>query len=195
MGKISLVLDQCYSFFDSADSSMAAWYVTLYKMKYILTPSKHTAAALRVMIPEPLKHLAGFASLNIEWLAPHDTITSTIQTTNGIHGTFAMTFAVPAQSLATTSFKITGSKGQISTSNEDGKLKVTVTSSEGHIESTLYEIDGVPVELASFFKVVKGGADDGLGDPYNALKDVALIQAALTSNGERVDLEELARKL
>lgn len=131
------------------------------------------------MLPEPLKYLAGFASLNVEWLAPHDTITTTIQTASGIHGTFSITFALPAKSIGGQSYKITGSKGQLITSSEDGKLKVTITDTKGHVESNLYDVDGVPIELANFLKVVKGGEDNGLGDPYNTLKDVALIQAAI----------------
>ena len=52
---------------------------------------------------------------------------------------------------------------------------------------------GVEVELESFLIAVKG-CDDGLGDPRAALKDVAVIQGALTSEGRVVDLEALVRE-
>jgi hypothetical protein len=52
---------------------------------------------------------------------------------------------------------------------------------------------GVREEIRSWLAVA-GGHDDGLGlgDPRNALKDVAVIQAALRSNGQEVDLVKLA---
>ena len=53
---------------------------------------------------------------------------------------------------------------------------------------------GVESELASFFDAIQGVGDtDGerLGDPSEALKDVALIEAALGSEGGLVDLVAL----
>lgn len=49
---------------------------------------------------------------------------------------------------------------------------------------------GIVAEFASFFDAISG-KDDGLGDPFSALGDVAFIQAALNSNGELVDLAKL----
>ncbi|KAG1809583.1 uncharacterized protein BJ212DRAFT_1484294 [Suillus subaureus] len=51
-------------------------------------------------------------------------------------------------------------------------------------------LKGIELEQASFFAALKG-KDDGLGSPLSALKDVAVIEAALTSGGEPIDLEKL----
>jgi len=177
------------------------WYKTSwrtvpdYQGGFLLDGGVHSAAALRVMLPEPLKYLSGFASLNVDWLAPLDTITTTIQTVNGIHGTFFMTFSLPAESLKGNVYEITGTKGRITATTLPGaKVAVKFTNTKDEVETTEYDDKGVPNELASFFKVVGGGDDDGLGDPYNALKDVALLQASFDSHGERVDLEELTKQ-
>lgn len=51
---------------------------------------------------------------------------------------------------------------------------------------------GVEVELQSFFEVVSGKKNTtDLGDPLDALRDVAFIQAALESDGNLVNLVDL----
>jgi len=53
---------------------------------------------------------------------------------------------------------------------------------------------GVVAELEGFFKAIKGeGSGPKVGDPREALKDVALIEAALKSEGRRVDLREMMK--
>jgi hypothetical protein len=148
---------------------------------------------MRVILPEPLKHLSGFASLNVDWLAPLDTITSTLQTTGGTHGTFTMSFALSAQTLSDISFKVNGSSGQATLAIVGNKMIVTITNSKEEAEVSEYIMDGVPAELAGFVNVVNGVADDGLGDPLNALKDAALMQAAFNSRGSSIDLIELVK--
>jgi predicted dehydrogenase len=55
------------------------------------------------------------------------------------------------------------------------------------------EGDGVEVELGEFFKAIKGEKTDDIGDPMEALRDVAFIEAALKSEGRVVDLLDLMR--
>lgn len=154
---------------------------------------QHQAAAMRVFLPEPLKYLSGFASLNVDWLAPLDTITTTLQTTSGIPGTFTMSFVLASKTLGNNSFKVNGTLGQITTVDGGDRMKVTITDSKGKAEVSEYPKDGVPLELASFVNVIKGTTDDGLGDPHNALKDAALLQAAFESHGSPVDMIELVK--
>lgn len=129
----------------------------------------------------------------MDWLTPLDTITTIIQTTNGIHGTFFITFSLPAESLRGDVYTITGTKGRLTAIITDDKVVVKLTNTKGEVDTSEYDGQGVPNELASFIKVVVGGSDDGLGDPHNALKDVALLQASFDSHGERIDLEELTK--
>ena len=51
--------------------------------------------------------------------------------------------------------------------------------------------NGIVAEFASFFDAIQGKDELGLGDPFNALSDVAFVEAALNSNGELVDLIKL----
>ena len=56
---------------------------------------------------------------------------------------------------------------------------------------TEYPVRGVEAEWESFFAAIKGEKDDGLGSPRAALADVAIVEAALTSQGELIDLVKL----
>ena len=64
---------------------------------------------------------------------------------------------------------------------------------EEAVEIIEEEQKSIQAEIQNFLNAVKG-TDDGLGDPHAALLDVAVIQAALTSEGEPVDLDKLLRE-
>jgi hypothetical protein len=160
-----------------------------------------------------MTHLTGFASLNKDWLAPHDTINATIKTADGSHGIFELSFAAPSPSRSSA-----GGGGGIIVTGTDGWLQVQQTQACDFVynvkkpvfritiksatrdangvlgpekEEVIDEpIRGVEREQASFFAALDG-KDDGLGNPFGALKDVAVIQAALTSDGKLIDLEKL----
>jgi len=160
-----------------------------------------------------MTHLSGFASLNKDWLAPHDTINSIIKTADGSHGTFELSFAAPSPSRSSA-----GGGGGIIITGTDGWLQVQKTQARDfvhNIEKPVFRITiksaardangvlgpekvevidepikGVEMEQASFFMALEG-KDDGLGSPIGALKDVAVIEAALTSDGKLVDLQQL----
>ena len=130
------------------------------------------------------------------------------------HGIFELSFAAPAPSRSGVgnATLITGNKGWLEISsakvkNDDGKevsvIRVTVhrvthePQSEGEVlteDATVFDEPqrGVEAEIESFLHAINGH-DDGLGNPSAALKDVAIIQAALTSEGVVVDLEKLVR--
>lgn len=64
----------------------------------------------------------------------------------------------------------------------------------GETEDVLEErSQGVEEELKRFFAAIAGN-DDGFGDPFEALKDVAIVQAGLNSNGNPVDLVKLVQQ-
>lgn len=64
---------------------------------------------------------------------------------------------------------------------------------EEESEISEYKSDGVSKEVAAFLDTLSGN-DLGLGEPRETLRDVALIQAALTSGGAPVDIEKLLRE-
>ncbi|KAG6380494.1 hypothetical protein JVT61DRAFT_8649 [Boletus reticuloceps] len=194
------------------------WYKTPwrtvpdYQGGFLLDGGVHSAAALRVILPSPLAYLSGFASLNVEWLAPHDTLISIIKCADGSHGIFELSFAAPTQSRSSIGdgIVITGTDGYLTVNQT--KVKDPVTGDEKSvfrviIKSIIRNADGkegpereevideavrgVEVELASFFAAVVEGKDDGLGSPRGALRDVAMIEASLNSGGQLIDLEKL----
>lgn len=149
----------------------------------------------------------------MEHLPPHDTINATVRLGDGTHGIVELTFGAPVPSrsnLTGNGISITGTEGwvwinQTKTTtphgNEESIFRVTtrrVVRNEnnediGETEEVVEErVRGVDIELKSFFQAI-GGTDDDFGNPYNALKDVAFIQAALSSNGSPVDLVALVK--
>lgn len=53
-------------------------------------------------------------------------------------------------------------------------------------------IEGVAVEINAFVNAVSGNPTAlELGDPLDALRDVAVIEASLRSNGALIDLEKM----
>lgn len=157
--------------------------------------------------------LSSYASLNMEHLPPHDTINATVKTADGVHGLVEMTFGAPVQSRsqeANNGISFTGSDGWIWIKNTTAVIDGTQTSvcritikkvernekgeDVGETEEVV-EIPtcGVVTEWKSFFAAL-GGQDDGFGSPEGALKDVAWIQAGLTSNGNPVDLVKLVQQ-
>lgn len=173
---------------------------------------QHSAAALRVILPSPLTHLSGFASLNVEWLAPQDTINATLKAADGSHGILELSVAAPTESRSSVGngIVITGTDGYLTvdeteikdpvTGGEKSISRVTIKSVTRHADGRVgpereevidEPVRGVEVELASFFSAALKGKDDGLGSPRGALRDVAIIEASLSSSGELVDLEKL----
>ena len=168
---------------------------------------KHFSAILRVVLPYSLTHLSGFASLNKDYLLPHDTIQVVAKAGNRFHGVIEITFALPIKSLSDGDrLVITGTEGWLSV-NVFSKIELGTTFIRTVIKSVV-KVDGKPdeereevieepesgivAEFASFFDAISGKDDGlGIGDPFSALGDVAFIQAALNSNGELVDLTKL----
>lgn len=150
--------------------------------------------------------------MNVEWLAPQDTINSIIKCSDGSHGIFELSNAAPTESRSTigNGIVITGSDGYLTvnqtkvrdpvTGDEKSVFRITIKSvtrdaggkAGPEREEVIDEpIRGVEVELASFFAAALEGKDDGLGSPRGALRDVAIIEASLNSEGKLIDLEKL----
>ncbi|KAG1785284.1 uncharacterized protein HD556DRAFT_1250178 [Suillus plorans] len=213
IGKVTFFSSRNVNFMDK-DSK---WYKTPwrtvpdYQGGFLLDGGVHSAAALRVILPSSMTHLSGFASLNKEWLAPHDTINTIIKNADGSHGIYELSFAAPSPSRANAGggLVFTGADGWLQVQQTRARdlihnvekpiLRVTIKSATRDANGVLgpekeevidEPIRGVELEQASFFAAIDG-KDDGLGSPLGALKDVAVIQAALTSGGELIDLEKL----
>lgn len=156
------------------------------------------------MLPEPLTQLSGFASLNKDYLLPHDTIHSVVRAGTHYHGIVEMTFASPTKSTpAAEQIVITGSDGWLACNSSSEGFTVVVkrrVKEEGKPEeeqeyketeeTTTYPSKGVETELVAFFAEIQKDEERRLdiGHPREALKDVAFIQAALNSQGNLTDL-------
>ncbi|KAG1847145.1 hypothetical protein C8R48DRAFT_615891 [Suillus tomentosus] len=213
IGKVAFFSSRTVNFMDK-DSK---WYKTPwrtvpdYQGGFLLDGGVHSAAALRVILPSAMTYLSGFASLNKEWLAPHDTINTIIKNADGSHGIYELSFAAPSPSRTSAGggLVFTGADGWLQVQQtrvrdlihnvEKPILRVTIKSATRDANGVLgpekeevidEPMRGVELEQASFFAAIDG-KDDGLGSPLGALKDVAVIQAALTSGGELIDLEKL----
>ncbi|KAJ7180933.1 hypothetical protein C8R46DRAFT_1070972 [Mycena filopes] len=186
------------------------WYKTPwrtvpdYQGGFLLDGGVHTIGALRTMLPQSLTHLSAFASLNHEYLKPHDTIHAVTKAGAHFHGIVELTFGAPTKSVPPADqFVITGSEGWMTVNSVrvegKGVYRIVIKRAvkvEGEpateVEEVIEELGmGVEAEFASFFDAVAGKTTLDIGDPFDALKDVAFIQAGLNSGGQMVDLEKL----
>ncbi|EIW79451.1 NAD(P)-binding protein [Coniophora puteana RWD-64-598 SS2] len=211
IGKVNFFSMRSVGYMDKTSK----WYKTPwrtvpdYQGGFLLDGGVHQTSALRIML-SPVTHLTGFASLYKSYLPPHDTTHSVLKTASGAQGILEMTFAAPSSTLTKgNGTTISGSNGWLSVESargtdasgkEIGVIRVTTRSVEVSedgkagpetVETADYPVRGVEAEWESFFAVVKGEKDDGLGSPRGALADVAIVEAALTSQGELVDLVKL----
>ncbi|KAJ7509851.1 oxidoreductase family protein [Mycena galericulata] len=176
-----------------------------YQGGFLLDGGVHTIGALRTMLPEPLTHLSSFSSLNHEHLKPHDTIHAVAKAGSHFHGIVELSFGLPTSSAPPSDlFVFTGSEGWLSVNfakAETGAsvlrllikraVKVKGKPTEEVVEVVDVPAGGVEAEFASFFDAISGKPALELGDPLEALKDVAFIQAGLNSGGELIDLVKL----
>lgn len=147
------------------------------------------------MLPGGPTELSGFASLTRSHLAPHDTVHSVIRCEDGSHGLFDLTFALPHNAKQVFLFTVAGSEGMLHIFDEakDGESawKISVHSTDGKEELIAWEEEcGVRKEL-EYCAELLDSKDSGKGLPKDALLDVAVIQASLTSEGNIIDLLKL----
>ncbi|KZT63512.1 NAD(P)-binding protein [Daedalea quercina L-15889] len=214
IGKVSFYNARVVNYMDTSSK----WYNTPwrtipdYQGGFLLDGGVHTLAALRVMLPSPIKIVSGFASLNREFLKPEDTINAVVQSADGSHGVLDLTWGAPTSSASARAAKgitIMGTDGWLSVSSVTivdgpksvGGMRVTVVTAkkdkDGNVTGETEEIidkvsDGVPNEIRFFVNAING-SDNGLCAPLGALHDVAFIEAALNSKGSPIDIERLMK--
>ncbi|KAF7309010.1 GFO-IDH-MocA domain-containing protein [Mycena kentingensis (nom. inval.)] len=176
-----------------------------YQGGFLLDGGVHTIAALRTMLPKQITHLSAFASLNFEYLKPHDTIHAVVQSGSNYHGIVELSFGAPTSTSPTIDqYVITGSEGWMTVNfkrvDEKSVLRLVtryvVRDADGKKVREEEEVldlpaKGVEAEFGSFFDKVAGKETMDIGSPLAALSDVAFIQAGLNSAGKLVDLEKL----
>ncbi|KAI9060054.1 oxidoreductase family protein [Trametes sanguinea] len=186
------------------------WYKTPwrtvpdYQGGFLLDGGVHTIAALRLILPSPMKTVSAFASLAKDILPPHDTINAIVKSADGSHGLVELTWGAPTPSRSSeagNNITVTGTEGWLSVTRANGAVRVvvkTITRDKdgkptGETEEVIEEKEvGIRKEIEGFVQAIDG-ADDGVDDPRGTLVDVAFIEAALNSDGAPVDLVELAK--
>jgi len=205
IGRVQFFRTIVYNYIDQSSKYYQTSWRTVpdYQGGFLLDGGVHTVAVLRVILPQALTHLSGFASLNKDFLAPHDTLNVVARSGSHLHGTVEMTFASPTKSRPVADgFVITGTDGWLSINFESSVIRLRIKSVkkvDGKVvdeqevqEEFEHKLVGVQAEISSFLDVLEGRGDGlGLGDPLGALRDVAFIQAALNSEGSLVDLTQL----
>lgn len=158
---------------------------------------QHSAAVLRTALPSHPISLSAHVSLAQKHLAPSDTFTAVSLSSDGSQGLFELSMGAPVDSRGENSFKVTGKGGWIQVSESSGGNRVVLHTVEkaGEGEEVFeFKREGVKKEFEFFVDAVQGGKGEGVGDPREALRDVAFIEAGLGSNGEKIDLERLVNQ-
>jgi predicted dehydrogenase len=156
----------------------------------------HTPAALRQILPSPVASVVARTSLVLPYLAPVDTLVSTLQLASGVIGSLRKSWAAPPGKPLGDVFEGWCEKGYLTLSPHDGgKIKLSVFEDGQAVVEEVFARSGVERELASFIGRIAGtGPQDwerqgeAIGKPEEVLKDLALIQAALESDGKTITL-------
>lgn len=124
----------------------------------------------------------------MEHLAPVDTMTALVRSSDGSHGLFERSEGGPDDSRKTTSFTITGALGWIDFRPEGSIKKATIHIKKEEVKVLEFEQDDVKRELEFWALAILGEPTVEVGNPWEALKDVAFIEAGLKSKGEKINL-------
>jgi len=182
------------------------WYNTPWRTKpdyqggFLLDGGVHSAAFLRTVLPSPFVSLSGFAVLLNEHLAPHDCIHATLKCADGAQGFFNLNSGASGWE-GGGGTTILGSEGSVEVQHfqKEGKPWIRAILKEGKKGEQKEEVfehasNGVMEEQRYFFDAVNGKKENDYGNPRGALEDVAVIQASLTSEGNKIEFSQLIPK-
>ncbi|GAA5949349.1 hypothetical protein JCM21900_005619 [Sporobolomyces salmonicolor] len=184
-----------------------------YQGGFLLDGGVHFAAGLRHMLPYPITATYAHSSQIQPSLPPCDTLTGLLtadspsSSPTPITGSFTFSFGVESSSTRLYTFR--GSKGTLTVNFEDPKMHVLTLTTLPHSpdEDKPHQLviefpaRGVEEEFDAFGEALLAGPKSAEWEwvqrrsgPRAALRDLGLIEGALTSAKERreVDLRELA---
>lgn len=174
-----------------------------YQGGFILDGGVHTTAVLRTILPSPVVSVSGHASLTKPYLLPHDSIQSVVALDSGAHGLLELSWAAPNSARGESFTVITGTEGFLeitSGKNEAGvhgwTVKTVIGTKEPKEEKGFYKTQGVENEIKWFAEAILKGEQNAVnvGEARGAIRDVAIIQASLTSGGAPVDIKKLVEE-
>lgn len=102
----------------------------------------------------------------------------------------------PVNSRGESALKITGKDGWIDVVDSSTTRVILHSEANDGEKEQVFEFkgEGVKKEVEYFVDTIHGGKGENIGDPREALRDVAFIEAGLKSKGEKIDLGKLLRE-
>ena len=141
---------------------------------YLLDGGVHHVAGLRVLLGE-IESVCALTAAHRGDLPPADTMSAALRFSNGVIGTYLITYAV-GSTLGTDAVHIGGSEGSLRVSR--GEL---VLERDGKSERQSFNIlISVREELAAFIAAVRDGSPHR-NSPQEAVQDLAVVEAMLES--------------
>ena len=152
---------------------------------YLLDGGVHHVAGLRVVLGE-IESVCAMTTAHRGDLPPADTMSAALRFSNGVVGTYQITYAV-GSGLGTDAVHIGGSEGSLRVSR--GEL---VLERDGESERQEFNVlISVREELAAFVAAVRDGSPHR-NSPQEALQDLAVVEAMLAS-AEKGTLQRVER--
>ncbi|PLV59054.1 Gfo/Idh/MocA family protein [Thermotoga sp. KOL6] len=137
----------------------------------------HHAAALRLIFGE-----VEWVSAVAEDLSPHlggmDFLSTLFEFENGIVGNYTVSYSLKGED----EFEVVGTKGKMFIFWDKIVLNDDVVA--------VPQEDSYQREFEDFYHVIVTGKPNNLGNPEEALKDLAFIEACVKSNGEKTFISE-----
>ncbi len=156
------------------------------KGAFILDCGVHFVAGLRVMTGCDIKLVTAIATHRDATVPAPDTLTTLIRFDNGCSGTMVISYA---SSVSKACWRVVCSRGTVVVERgvREGKLGYIVTlnprGGEGESSSQFFPFSGLEEEWRTFIADVQrsNGSPDLRSSPREALKDLAIVEAALAS--------------
>ncbi|KAI5479865.1 NAD dependent oxidoreductase [Pseudohyphozyma bogoriensis] len=174
-----------------------AWRKTCaFQGGFILDGGVHFIAGLRHMLPSPLAKLSAFVTQVQPHLAPSDLLHAIVETETGVQGSVRISWGI--ESTVKRLYSFYGPLGRVEVDfspYEDNKFVVTTTLVGQEPEVVKAVAEAVVQEFAYFGKALLAGPGSAEAEdverrsgPRATLKDLAVIQGALSSKGSPVDV-------
>ena len=152
---------------------------------YLLDGGVHHVAGLRVLLGE-IESVCAMTTAHREDLPPADTMSAALRFSNGVIGTYLITYALDSTQ-GTDAVHIGGREGSLRVSR--GEL---VLARDGESERQEFNVlISVREELAAFVAAVRDGSAHR-NSPQEALQDLAVVEAMLES-AEKGTLQRVER--
>lgn len=159
-----------------------------YQGGFLLDSGVHLIAVVRRILGEngKIKKLSAFVSSQAKHLPPADTIAATLQLENGSAGTVSISFG---STFFDGDWSVACEGGTISANAFTSELKTKLVGGEEETISAADEPGNVKQEVAAWTKSLRNGTSEKRLSPEEALADLEIIEAMLSSAGNPVELK------